>query len=80
MYLLYGTVSNTAVSISDKFYFFLKSMWMLQVSDKLLLVSKMNRSNRNVSDNSHLPNTLFFEYFFLKLKKKHPEDTLLGNT
>lgn len=53
---------------------------MLQVSDKLLLVSKMNRSNRNVSDNSHLPNTLFFEYFFLKLKKKHPEDTLLGNT
>lgn len=71
----------TGASISDKFYFFCKSMWMLQVSDKLMLVLKMNRSNRNVSDNAYLSNRLFFEYFFLKLEKKeHPEDTLLGNT
>lgn len=55
--------------MSDKFYFFLKSMWTLQVSDKLLLVSKINKSNRNVTDNVYLSNTLFFEYFFLKQKK-----------
>lgn len=55
-------------------------MRTLQVSDKLLLVSKMNRSKRKVSDNAYLPNTLFLEYFFLKLKKNHPENTLLGNT
>lgn len=55
--------------MSDKFYFFLKSMWTLQVSDKLLLVSKIKKSNRNVTDNVYLSNTLFFEYFFLKQKK-----------
>lgn len=59
----------TGVNIFHKFYFFLKSMWMLQVSDKLLLISRMNRSNRNVRDNAYLSTTLFFEYFFLKLKK-----------
>lgn len=70
----------TGVSITNKFYFFLKSMWMLQVSDKLVLVSKMNRSTRNVSDNAYLPNTLLFEFFFSETEKKYPENSLLGNT